>query len=133
VVGERLMQHGMEEMNPRVRMRLRQPKELPLHFLDWVRFHRGQDAEHLVGHRGYRSGLIRTVAPAHAGLSIKGAVCHKGRNACSECGRRAVNACGVKPVMARKLPARGMTSFIAGPRHLRHAVISRRAMRLYKP
>jgi hypothetical protein len=42
----------MEEMNPFVRIRLRHPKELALHFLDGILFQVGQNKEQLVGHRG---------------------------------------------------------------------------------
>jgi hypothetical protein len=48
----RLIQHSMEEMHPRVGMRLGHPKELSLHFLNEVLFHIGQDEEELVDHRG---------------------------------------------------------------------------------
>jgi hypothetical protein len=69
----------MEEMNPLVRLRLRPPKKLALHFLDGILFHVGQNEEQLVSHRGYRRGVIRTVAAAGARLSINGVVFHVGQ------------------------------------------------------
>ena len=50
LVCQRLIQHGMEEMNPLVRIGLGYPNELPLHCLDRILFHIGQDEEQLVGH-----------------------------------------------------------------------------------
>jgi hypothetical protein len=46
------MQHRMEEMNPRVGMRLRHSKELALHFLDGMLLQGGQHEAQLVSHRG---------------------------------------------------------------------------------
>ena len=66
-------------MHPRVRIRLRHPKKLALHFLDGMLFHGGQHEEQLVSHRGSRRGVIRTVAAAGARLSIKGVVCQVGQ------------------------------------------------------
>ena len=63
-------------MNPRVGIRLRHPKELALHFLAGMLFQIGQDEEPLVGHRQQRTGVIRRVAAACAGLPINGAVLH---------------------------------------------------------
>jgi hypothetical protein len=42
----------MEEMNPRIGVRLGHPKELSLHFLDGMLFHIRQNKEEFVGHRG---------------------------------------------------------------------------------
>jgi hypothetical protein len=42
----------MEEMNPRIGVRLSHPKELALHFLDGMLLHIRQHAEEFVGHRG---------------------------------------------------------------------------------
>jgi hypothetical protein len=46
------MQHGMEEMNPLIGVRLGHPKELSLHLLERILFHVGQDEESFVCHRG---------------------------------------------------------------------------------
>jgi hypothetical protein len=40
-----LIQHGMQEMNPLVRIRLGHANELPLHFLNGVLFHIRQHKE----------------------------------------------------------------------------------------
>ena len=69
----------MEEMKPFVRIRLRHPKEVALHFLDGILFQVGQNKEQLVSHRGEGRGVRRTVAAAGAGLSINGVVCHIGQ------------------------------------------------------
>jgi len=61
-------------MNPRVRMRLGHPQELSLHLVERMLLHGGQDEEPLVGRRWERTGVIRPVAAARAGLPIHGAV-----------------------------------------------------------
>jgi hypothetical protein len=40
----------MEEMNPLIGIRLGQPKELALHFLDGILFEVSQNKEQLIGH-----------------------------------------------------------------------------------
>jgi hypothetical protein len=71
-----VVQHGMEELNPLMGMRLPHPKELAVHCLNGVLFHRGPDEEPLIRHRGSGRGLIRTVAAARARVSITGVVFH---------------------------------------------------------
>jgi hypothetical protein len=68
----------MEEMNPRMGIRLGHPTEVAWHFLDGMLFQLGQNAEPLVGHRGSGRGVIRTIAAARTGLSINGVVCQIG-------------------------------------------------------
>jgi hypothetical protein len=74
---ERLMQHGLQPMNPLMRMRWRHPKELSLPFLGGILCHIGQDEEPFVGHGGEGTALIRTLAAARAGLPSNGAVLHR--------------------------------------------------------
>ena len=69
----------MEEMKPFVRIRLRHPKEVALHFLDGILFQVGQNKEQLVSHRGEGRGVRRTVAAVGARLSINGVVFHVGQ------------------------------------------------------
>jgi hypothetical protein len=83
----------MEEMNPRIRIRLGHPKELPLHFLDGILFQVGQDEEQLVGRRGERTGVIRRVAPARAGLPINGTVLHINYKRLLEMGQQHLKFC----------------------------------------
>jgi hypothetical protein len=71
-----VIQYRLQQMNPLVGIRLGHPKELALHFLDGILFHVGQDEEQLVGHRRQRTGVIRRVAAACAGLPINGSVLH---------------------------------------------------------
>ena len=73
-------------MNPLVRIRLRHPKELSLHLLDRILFQVSQDEEQLVGRRWERTGFIRTVAAARAGLPINRAVIHVVRQRLLEMG-----------------------------------------------
>ena len=51
-MGSCLMQHGMEAVNLRIRLRLRHPQELSLHFLNGTRFTSRQHAELCVGYHG---------------------------------------------------------------------------------
>jgi hypothetical protein len=46
-----VIQHGMQEMNPLIRMRLGHAKELSLYVLDGILFDIGQHEEQLVGYR----------------------------------------------------------------------------------
>jgi hypothetical protein len=71
---EGLVQYGVEEMNPRIGVRLGHPKELSLHLLDGMLCHVGQHEEPCVRHRGPGTIIIRTVTAARAGLPINGAV-----------------------------------------------------------
>jgi hypothetical protein len=64
-------------MNPLVGIRWRPPKELSLHFLEGMLCHVGQDEAQLVGQRRQRTGVIRRVAAACAGLPINGSVLHR--------------------------------------------------------
>ena len=70
------MQHRMQPMNPLVRLRWRHSKELSLHLLNRILFHIGPDEAPLVSRRWERTGVIRRVAAARAGLPINGAVLH---------------------------------------------------------
>jgi hypothetical protein len=74
LVGEGLMQDSLEEMNPLIGICLRHPKQLTLHFLNRVLFHRGQNEAPCVRHRRSGTGVIRTVTSACAGLPIDRAV-----------------------------------------------------------
>jgi hypothetical protein len=74
-----LIQHGMEEMKPLIGIRLGQPKELALHLLDGILFEVGQNKKQLISHRRSRRGVIRTIAPARAGVSINGMLLHIGQ------------------------------------------------------
>jgi hypothetical protein len=80
VVGYGLIQHAMKEVNPRIRMRLRHPKELTLHFLNRVLFHIRQNDQQFVRHRRQGTIVIRTVTSAGTGLAINGAVLQLGRS-----------------------------------------------------
>jgi hypothetical protein len=80
----------MQQMNPLVRIRLGHPKELSLHFLDGILFQVGQDEEQLVGRRWERTGFIRTVAAAGAGLPINRAVMHVGHKSLLERGQQSL-------------------------------------------
>jgi hypothetical protein len=71
-----MIQHRMQQMNPLVCIRLGHPKELSLHLLDRILFQVGQDEEQFVGRRWERTGVIRRVAAARAGLPVNGAVLH---------------------------------------------------------
>jgi len=46
------IQHGMQEMNPLIGIRLGHPKELPLYFLNGMLFHIRQNEEQFVGYGG---------------------------------------------------------------------------------
>jgi hypothetical protein len=74
LMGYRMIQHRMEEMNPFIGIRLGHPKELPLDFLDGVLFYVGQDEEQFVRYRRQGTVVIRTVTSAGAGLPIDRAV-----------------------------------------------------------
>lgn len=64
------MHHRMQQMNPRVRMRSGHPQELSLHLWEEILLHVGQDEKQLVGRRRERTGVIRMVAAARAGLPV---------------------------------------------------------------
>jgi hypothetical protein len=70
LVSSCLMQHGMQPMNPCMRIRLTHPDELALPLLKGVLLHVGQDAASCVGHRRHGTGVIRTVAATRARLPI---------------------------------------------------------------
>jgi hypothetical protein len=70
----------MEEMQPLVGRRVGHPTELSVQCLPGVLWHRGQEEEALVGHRGSGRGVSRTVAPARTGLSLKGVLLPIGHN-----------------------------------------------------
>lgn len=115
----------MEEMNPRIRMRLGPPKELPWHVLTGMRFQIPQKTQEVVGAGGSGTGVIRPGAADRARLPINGMGWpggHKGRLkrrqprvAClvGEAGHRPYTSgtCG--------------DSFVAWHRHRRHPVIGR--------
>ena len=71
---ECLIQHGMEEVNPRIGIRLRHPKELTLHCLHRIRLYICQHEELFVGDRRSRTKIIGPVTTARTGLPIEGAV-----------------------------------------------------------
>jgi hypothetical protein len=58
LVRQGLIQHWMQQMNPRVRMRLGHPKELSLHLLNRMLFHVGQNEEPFVGRRWERTNRV---------------------------------------------------------------------------
>jgi hypothetical protein len=133
LLPSRVVQHGMEEMNPRSGMRLTHPQELSLQCLNGVLLHIGQDEEQRIRHRGYGRGLIRTVAAARARVSIKGVVCHVRQPGVFE-RRQEGGACWCSSSRHRPYtpgPLRHL--FIAGHRHLRHWGLGRWAMIPDKP
>ena len=73
-MGSRMIQHRMEEMTPRIGVRLGYPKELSLDCLDGVLLHGGQDEEPCVRSCRSGTGVIRPVTSACTGLPIDGAV-----------------------------------------------------------
>jgi hypothetical protein len=64
------------------------PKELTLDFLDEMLCHVGQHEELCVRHRRDRTGVIRTLAAARAGLPINGAVPQLGHQRVRERGQQ---------------------------------------------
>jgi hypothetical protein len=66
-------------MPPRIGLRLGHPKELSWPFLHGMLGHRRQHEEPLIGDRGERTMVIRTIPPAGAGLPRTGAVLQRGR------------------------------------------------------
>jgi hypothetical protein len=80
LVGYGVIQHAMQEVNPRIRMRWRHSKELTLHFLNRVLFHIRQHAQPFVRHRRQGTMVIRTVTSAGTGLAINGTVLQIGRS-----------------------------------------------------
>jgi hypothetical protein len=68
----------MEQVNPRVRMRLTHPEELSWHLLNRMLFQVGQNEEQFVCERGQWTGVIRTIAATGAGVSIDRAVLQLG-------------------------------------------------------
>jgi hypothetical protein len=79
LLGSCLIQHGMKEVNPRIRMRWRHAQELTLHFLTRILFHIRQNEEQFVGYRGSRTRVVRTVTSARTGLPIDRTVLPIGR------------------------------------------------------
>ena len=79
MVGYGLIQYGMPHVNPCVCVRLTHPKELPLHFLNGMLFHIGEDEEPFFRYRRQRTMVLRPVTSAGAGLAIAGAVLQIGR------------------------------------------------------
>ena len=86
MVCEGLIQYGMQQMNPCVRIRLTHPKELSLHLLTGILFQVGQNEEQFVRECGQRTGVIGTIAPTRAGLPINRAVLHVGHKRLLEMG-----------------------------------------------
>jgi hypothetical protein len=80
VGGYGVLQHAMQEVNPRMRMRWRHPKELTWHFLTRVLCHIRQHDQPFVRHRRQGTMVIRTVTSAGTGLAIHGAVLQIGRS-----------------------------------------------------
>jgi hypothetical protein len=90
LVGEGLIQHGMQPVNPCVRIRLAHPKELSLHLLNGRLFQGGQHEEQFVRDRGPRTGAIGTVAATRAGLPINRPVMHVGHKGLLNMGQQGV-------------------------------------------
>jgi hypothetical protein len=87
VMGSGLVQHGVEEMHPRMGVRLGHPQELSLPLRDGMLCHVGQHAAPCVRPRGPGTMVIRTVAAARAGLPITGAVLQIGHQRGLEMGQ----------------------------------------------
>ena len=51
-MGQGSIQHGMQEMNPRIRVCLGPPKELSWEFLNGILFHIRQNEQQFVGEAG---------------------------------------------------------------------------------
>jgi hypothetical protein len=78
-MGSCLIQHGLKQVNPLMRIRLRHAKELTLHFLNGILFHIRQNEEQFVGYRGSRTRGVGTVTSARTGVPIDRAVLQVGR------------------------------------------------------
>jgi hypothetical protein len=122
-----VMQHGMAQMNPRVRMRWGPPQELSLDFLDGMLRQVGQHKSQFVRHRGSGTMVIRTVTPACTGLPIDGAVPHIGPSRVLERGqqRRAFRLRSSRHRPSTPGPLGDI--LVAWHRHLRHAILGREA------
>ena len=57
-MGSGLLQHGMQEVNPRMGMRWRHATELSWHVLTRMLCHRGQHEELCVGYGGSRTMVV---------------------------------------------------------------------------
>ena len=78
-VGSGVIQHGMEHVNPCVRLRLTHPAKLSLHLLNRMLCHGGQHEEPCVRHRRQGPMVIRTVTSAGPWVASAGAVLQIGR------------------------------------------------------
>jgi hypothetical protein len=125
LVGSCLMQHGMEELNPFIGVRLGHPKELSLHFLDGLLFYIRQHKEECVGYRGSGTRVIRTVAADCARLPINGMGLHVGHKGLLNMRQKRLEfvcgSSGHRPYT----PDMGSDILIAWYRHLRHSVSGR--------
>jgi hypothetical protein len=73
------MHHRMEEMTPLLGMRLGHPQEVAVPLLDGMLCAGGQNTQPLISHRRYRRGVIRTITPARAGVSITSMLLPRGQ------------------------------------------------------
>jgi hypothetical protein len=73
-MGSGLIQHGLQEVNPRMGMRWRHATELSLHCLTRLLFHIRQHEELCGGSCGSRTMVVCTVTTARTGVPINGAV-----------------------------------------------------------
>jgi hypothetical protein len=126
-MGSCLMQHGMEEMHPRMRMRLGHPKELSWHCLNGVLGHIRQHDELFVGYRRSRTMVIGPVTTARAGWPIDGAVLQRGRQRVLERGQQRGECWLGSPRHRPSTPGTLGHILVAWHRHLRHAMIGREA------
>lgn len=122
-----LIQHGMQEVNPLIRIRLRQPQELPLHGLNRVLCQLGQHEEPCVGEGASRTRVRGTVTTARTGLAIDRAVLQIGRQRVLERGEQCREFWLGSPRHRLYTPGSLRHLFVRWPRHLRHSMIRREA------
>jgi hypothetical protein len=77
-MGSSLIQHGMQEMNPLVRVRWGHPQELSWYGLDGMLLYIGQKKEAFVGYGRQGTRVIRTLAADRARLPSNSPVVHVG-------------------------------------------------------
>jgi hypothetical protein len=107
----------MPQMHPRVRMRWGHPQELSLHRLDGMLLHVGQDDAPLVGCRWERTGVIRTVAAARAGLPSNGAVLQIRHQCVLDMGQRVAPAMSVPAELSATSPTAVRDVYAQAHRH----------------
>ena len=127
LAGSGLMPHRLEEMHPRVRLRLGPATELPLHGLNGVLCHLRQHQEACVGYGGSGTRVIGRVAADCARRPRHGMVRHVGHQGPLKRRQQRLECWRSEAGHRASTPGPLGDLLVAWHRHLRHGVFGREA------